>query len=313
MPQDSLISAYQSHFKTSDPVTCKPIKKGASGRTIIRMETDKTPSVIAIHYTFEREDNALHKPVSDLLEQSGVTVPKILFADLDQQILLVEDIGGTDLLTLKEEPWAVREPYYRCVFKELARIATVTPATNGEMMPAFTEETYNWEQDYFATHFLGTHLGLSAEEFLKDSRIIALAQELGAAQPDLVHRDFQSQNLMLRDGEVYVIDFQGARPGYTEYDLASFIYDPYMKHPLEERQMLRALWTEVSGRPLNDDLMRKCAMQRLMQALGAYGNIVHNQKNDWYAQHIAPAAEMLLALVEGTEYEDLFTPIKANS
>jgi len=292
MPQDTLISAYQNHFNTSNSVTCKPIKKGASGRTIIRMEADGKPSVIAVHYTFERKDNALHKPVSDLLEECGVTVPRILFSDLEKQVLLIEDIGGTDLLSLKDEAWSVREPYYRSVFEELARIAKITPPAESDLMPAFTEETYRWEQDYFASHFLGTHLGLSAEEFLSDSRITTLARELGAEQPDLVHRDFQSQNLMLRDGAVYVIDFQGARPGYVEYDLASFIYDPYMRHPLEERQKLRALWQEVSGRSLDDDLMRKCAMQRLMQALGAYGNM------------------MLLSLVKGTEYEELFTPLE---
>ncbi len=306
MPQDILISAYQNHFQTTEAVTCNPIKKGASGRTIIRMETESTPSVIAIHYTFERQDNALHQPVSDLMEEHGVTVPEIIFADLDQQVLLVEDIGGTDLLSLKDEPWEVREPFYREVFTQLAKIAQISPPPNVDMMPAFTEETYRWEQDYFATHFLGKHLGLDASQFLQDERIIALAKELGSHQPDLVHRDFQSQNLMLRDSAVYVIDFQGARPGYVEYDLASFIYDPYMQHPLEERMKLRALWSEVSGRELDTVLMRKCAMQRLMQALGAYGNIVHNQKNDWYAQHMGPATEMLLSLVSGTEYEDLF-------
>lgn len=306
MPQDLLITCYQKHFQTQAKVTCNPIKKGASGRTIIRISAEGTPSVIAIHYTFERDDNELHKPVSDLLENEGVQVPKILFADLDAQVLLVEDIGGTDLLSLKDTSWSDREPYYRKVFTELAKIANISNLGDTKMMAAFTEDTYRWEQDYFATHYLGTHLGLNAQSFLQDQRILDLAQELGAQQPDLVHRDFQSQNLMLRDGEVYVIDFQGARPGYVEYDLASFIYDPYMKHPLEERLKLRALWSEVSGRPLNDDLMRKCAMQRLMQALGAYGNIVHNQKNDWYEQHMAPAQEMLLSLVQGTEYEDLF-------
>jgi len=312
-PLDLLISCYQALFQMDAPVMSQPIKKGASGRTIIRLSSDIAPSVIAIHYTFERADNALHKPVSDLLEQQGVQVPQILYADLERQVLLVEDIGGTDFLSLKEEPWSVREPYYRAVLTQLAQIAQIAPPAGGEMMPPFTEETYRWEQDYFATHYVGTHLGKDALRFLEDERMCALASELGAHQPDLVHRDFQSQNLMLRDGEVYVIDFQGARPGYVEYDLASFIYDPYMKHPLSERMALRALWTEVSGRALDVSLIRRCALQRLMQALGAYGNIVHNQQNDWYAQHMEPASDMLLSLTAETEYEDLFHPLLKKS
>ncbi len=313
MPLSLLISAYRQHFSLSEEmlIHTAPIKKGASGRTIVRVKGEGCPSVIGIHYTFERADNALHKPVNDLLEEAGVRVPSILHADLDQQILLVRDIGKQDLLSLKDEPWEVREPYYRETFRQLAKICRCEVPDGVTVMPPFTEETYLWEQDYFATHFLGTHLGCDGEQFLRDERMQTLARELGAQQPDMVHRDFQSQNLMLLDEEVYVIDFQGARQGYVEYDLASFIYDPYMRHPLHERQQLRALWTEVSGRPHNTELIRQVALQRLMQALGAYGNIVHNQKNDWYAQHIAPATEMLLSLTEGTQYEDLFHPLLA--
>jgi len=310
MPQDILATAYQNHFKTDLEVSSFPIKKGASGRTIIRMETSETPSVIAIHYTDERDDNALHQPISGLLETNEVTVPKIHFSDLEAKILLVEDIGSTDLLSLKGTPWETRAPYYRATFTELAKISK-TPVPEGyEIMPPFMEETYRWEQQYFAEHFLGTHLGLKYQSFLDNPTMITLAKELGANQPSLVHRDFQSQNLMLRGDQVYIIDFQGARLGHTEYDLASFIYDPYMKHSEEECEKLLSLWEEVSGHPLDPDLMRKCALQRLMQALGAYGNIVHNQKNDWYAQHITPAMEMLLLLAKDSEYEELLSVIK---
>jgi len=310
MLQNLLASTYQKHFQTPLPIESSPIKKGASGRTIIRMKAADTPSVIGIHYTHEREDNALHKPISDLLEGNGVSVPKILFSDLESNILLIEDIGGTDLLSLRDEAWEVREPYYQTTFTELAKLSTIDVPSGYDIMPAFTEETYRWEQEYFAEHFIGTHLGLDPKSILSHPKLVSLAHELGSSQPNLVHRDFQSQNLMVRDDQTYIIDFQGARLGHTEYDLASFIYDPYMKHPLNERKKLRSLWEKINGEPLNPDLMRKCALQRLMQALGAYGNIVHNQKNDWYAQHIVPASEMLLSLAEGSEYEEVLGIIK---
>lgn len=308
MPIELIESAYRNHYKLSaeKEVEVHSIKKGASGRTIVRLTAESAPPIIGIHYTFERQDNALHKPVSDFLEQAGVQVPEIAFADLDQQILLVRDIGSVDLLAYKSFPWTEREPFYRQVFQQLEILSRANPPSEVEMMPPFTQETYLWEQRYFAEHFVGTHLGKDAGEFLQNPLMVSLAEELGAQQPDLVHRDFQSQNLMINEEGVFVIDFQGARRGYVEYDLASFIYDPYMKHPLEERQKLRALWSEVSGRALNSELIRRCALQRLMQALGAYGNIVHNQKNEWYAQHMEPATEMLLSLTEETPYEELF-------
>ena len=61
----------------------------------------------------------------------------------------------------------------------------------------------------------------------------------------MVPRDFQSENLMLSEGQVYVIDFQGLRMGRQEYDLASLIYDPYMDHSPQDRRKLLDLWEEV--------------------------------------------------------------------
>lgn len=308
MPITTLEKAYRAHFSLpeTEALVVSAIKKGASGRTIVKIQGDTTPEVIAIHYTFDRDDNALHKPISDLLENAGVRVPHILLADLDTQVLLVEYIGNQDFLSLKEQPFSERLPYYREVFTQLAKLSRVAVPAGYDIMPPFTAETYRWEQEYFATHYLGTHLGKDVEAFLGHPLITELELSLGSHQPDLVHRDFQSQNLMLRNGEVYVIDFQGARLGYQEYDIASFIYDPYMQHSFAECERLLALWEEVSGGPLNSKLLLQCAMQRLMQALGAYGNIVYNQKDDWYAQHMVPASEMLLALTKETEYETLF-------
>lgn len=311
MPVETLENAYRRKYNIEPilKVHIDPIKKGASGRTIVRLHAEGGASIIGIHYTDDRSDNALHKPISDFLESAGVRVPKIVHGDLEAGVLLVEDVGRKDLLSLKGTPWEEREPYYRETFRQLAQICRAEPEEGITMMPPFTKETYEWEQGYFAEHFIGTHLGKDASEFLKNPLMLSLAEELGMEQPDLVHRDFQSQNLMLQGKDVIIIDFQGARKGYVEYDLASFIYDPYMSHPREERDQLRHLWSEVSGRALNAQLIRRCAIQRLMQALGAYGNIVHNQKNDWYAPHIEPAVEMLLSLSEDNEYEDVFHPL----
>ena len=54
-----------------------------------------------------------------------------------------------------------------------------------------------------------------------------------------MHRDFQSQNIILREGQAYLIDFQGMRPGLAEYDLASLLYDPYVSLTNAERGELK--------------------------------------------------------------------------
>jgi aminoglycoside/choline kinase family phosphotransferase len=88
-----------------------------------------------------------------------------------------------------------------------------------------------------------------------------------------VHRDFQSQNIIIRQGQAYLIDFQGMRPGLAEYDLASLLYDPYVQLSAAERAELLEFYrgeAEIID-PAYEEKFRLCAMQRLMQALGAYG------------------------------------------
>jgi aminoglycoside/choline kinase family phosphotransferase len=110
-----------------------------------------------------------------------------------------------------------------------------------------------------------------------------------------VHRDFQSQNILIRNGDAWFIDFQGMRPGLPEYDLASLLCDPYVEITPSERDTLlndyRAFRQE-SGSPVGEDFLKvfwQCACQRLMQALGAYGNLsIHCGKPSFRA-HVAPA------------------------
>ena len=101
MPQDLLITCYQKHFQTQAKVTCNPIKKGASGRTIIRISAEGTPSVIAIHYTFERDDNELHKPVSDLLENEGLCLGGSSGVNIAGAVRMAKDMGpGHTIVTI---------------------------------------------------------------------------------------------------------------------------------------------------------------------------------------------------------------------
>ena len=135
-----------------------------------------------------------------------------------------------------------------------------------------------------------------------------LAHRLGAATKHLVHRDFQSQNFMLVGDEAYWIDFQGMRRGRQEYDLASLIYDPYMDHSKEDRERLLDLWEEVSEERPVEKLFQEVAIQRLMQAMGAFGNIIWNREDEWYKQHVPVAAKLLTEVAEGTPFGDLLEP-----
>jgi aminoglycoside/choline kinase family phosphotransferase len=120
----------------------------------------------------------------------------------------------------------------------------------------------------------------------------------------LVHRDFQSQNILVRNGQAYLIDFQGMRPGLAQYDLASVLYDPYVD--LTEAERGELLEHYCDGKPDDDftETLRFCAMQRLMQALGAYGFLGLVKGHQHFLQHIPKAVSSLrevVAKIDGLE------------
>ena len=205
---------------------------------------------------------------------------------------LVEDLGDVDLLSLKDRPFAERLPLYRSAFEQVDKLFYAKPAKDFHLMPPFDAALYRWEQEYFFEYMVEDFLDLYGEAaaLRKNQAFIELSQRLGTVARHLVHRDFQSQNLMIKDDKVWLIDFQGLRRGRQEYDLASLVFDPYLDHSAEEREQLLTLWEEIADeRPL-ETLFHECAAQRLMQALGAYGNIVKNRGDEWYRPHIATAA-----------------------
>ena len=90
-----------------------------------------------------------------------------------------------------------------------------------------------WESDYFTENYLKLHKGITEipESVRNFYSLVAVSVE--AQTKVLMHRDFQSQNIMIRpNSEVAFVDFQGARRGSMFYDIASLLWDPYVSLPL---------------------------------------------------------------------------------
>ncbi|HST29416.1 MAG TPA: phosphotransferase, partial [Chthoniobacterales bacterium] len=133
-----------------------------------------------------------------------------------------------------------------------------------------------------------------------------IAEDLAQRPRVLVHRDFQSQNILMRNGQAHLIDFQGMRPGLAQYDLASLLYDPYVDLTVVERNEL--LEHYCGKKPDGDFLrtLRLCAMQRLMQALGAYGFLGLVKGHQHFLQHIPKAVNSLREVVAEIDGLELF-------
>jgi aminoglycoside/choline kinase family phosphotransferase len=313
MPTDAILSTARQFLAVDPtiPVTLEPIKRGASGRTIVRIKSPIHEPFIGIHWTEEREDNSHFIPVGHFLKKCRLRVPEIIHENAKRRVALVQDLGDVDLLSLKDRPFAERLPYYRSALEQVDKLFYAKPPKDFELMPPFDAALYRWEQNYFFDHLVEEYLGMDAGPLRNDPVFTARAEKLGTGARHLVHRDFQSQNLLIKDDQVWLIDFQGLRRGRQEYDLASLIFDPYLDHSAEEREELLKVWEDIADERPETTLFHQCASQRLMQALGAYGNILKNRGDEWYRPHIATAARLLREVTAGTDLEKPLAPYLA--
>jgi aminoglycoside/choline kinase family phosphotransferase len=311
MSTEAILSTVRQ-FLSIDPnvrVVLEPIKRGASGRTIVRVKSEVSGPFIGIHWTDERPDNDFFVPVARFLRKARLRVPEVLHDHSRYRVALVEDLGDVDLLSMKDQPFAERLPYYRSALEQVDKLFYAKLPKDFELMPPFDAGMYRWEQEYFFEGYVEGLLGMDSGVLRQNADLQSLAERLGTGARHLVHRDFQSQNLLVKDDKVWMIDFQGMRRGRQEYDLASVVYDPYLNHTTDEREALLELWEDIADERPEPTLFRECATQRLMQALGAYGHILKSRGDEWYRPHAATAAKLLSETVVGSPLERVLEPV----
>lgn len=267
----------------------QPVTAGASGRCLLRAS-----GVLGIYWTSERADNNAFLPAAHGLRQAGIRVPEVLAEHHLPDgcgACLVTDLGSRELCSLRDAAWQERKQAYAAVFRTLIPFYDLRP--DWPLQPSFDVSLYCWEQEYFAEHLLARHLGRDAGAFLAVPALKEMAEWLAALPRVPVHRDCQSPNIMLHGGEAWLVDFQGMRMGLKEYDLASLLFDSHMPMKPEERSELLSLWRELGGQPVQPAVFAACALQRIMQALGAYANIGYNQGKPQYLKLIPTALAAL--------------------
>ena len=296
-PDLALLRHTRARFAAGDahaPIHIVPVEKGGSDRRFYRVGLPDGPqaqrSLILVKYGSGKEENRHYVRIAEFLETIGVRAPKVFFHDEAEGLIWMEDLGGRDLWAVRPAAgagWPERRRLYQSALEEVWRLHDRGWAGLARfrftLQIEFNAALYRWEQNYFFEHCLGRYF-----EGLVDPAAVArvagrpvwgeLAERLAAWPRVLVHRDFQSQNVILHAEHAHLIDFQGMRPGLAHYDLASLLYDPYAQLPTNERAELLDFYLGLGDRgdlgPTRaefDRVFAECAVQRLMQALGAYG------------------------------------------
>jgi aminoglycoside/choline kinase family phosphotransferase len=311
----ALLRQTQRHFPRFNvgEIKIAPIEKGGSDRKFYRVRCSADQSLILVKYNLEREENRHYVEIAQFLETHGIHAPRIYFHDTDEGLIWLEDLGECDLFGYREESWLVRRAFYESALDEIRNLHELPESICIEMrehLPAeFNAALYLWEQNYFFENCLGRYFKIDPVEIEKLAVLPAfheIADNLAGLSRVLVHRDFQSQNILLRNGQAYLIDFQGMRPGLPHYDLASVLYDPYVDLSAAEREELLAHYCGDKPSEEFRATLRLCAMQRLMQALGAYGFLGLVKDHKHFLQHIPKAVSSLREVVSEIDGLELF-------
>lgn len=282
----------------------RKVAKGASTRAFYRFSKGGEKLVGCFYSDLPRE-NFLYAPIAEFLCGCGLPVPKILYHDAQKKIIVMEDAGERDIGELQAEE--MRGAYFAALraAKILHTKASEKFAANPiELCPPFDADLYRWEQDYFYRECAQGVFGINIPR--PDSDFEILTRRLLDFPCRLLFRDFQSQNIMVSEGgDIRVIDFQGMRLGNPFYDVASLLFDPYVEK-LGGEFVDDALGEYLNFLPdasfpgfaESREMLNFAGVERLLQALGAYGFLSAKKGKTGYAKYFAPAAANLLGCAE---------------
>ncbi len=306
-----------------DPATGKNmelIAGGGSDRCFYRVASGRNSYVVMTAPSF-RYDIRSYVDVGRFLYERGVGVPEILAYDDERQLVLLEDLGDLSLYQALNEAETRGEVvrYYKQVLDRLAEMVVRT-STDMETCDylkhrSFGYEALRWETDYFIECFLKRFCGVALEnEGRLEDECHMLALRLAEERRFFMHRDFQSKNVYLHQGQVRFIDFQTATRGLLQYDLASLLKDSYFVLSDDEREELVEYYRKLLADEGKMDcttedflaLFHRTGLQRTMQALGAFAFLGMDKGKTDFLEYIAPGIGILSeALKLFPEYDEL--------
>ena len=279
------------------------MKQQGSNRIYTR-ETDETGKTIIRVVGTNRDENRAFVYMSRHFSQLGLPVPKVLWVSEDEMSYTQEDLGDTllfDAIKHGRETGNFNETERTLLERTLRALAHIQIEGARDFdwskcfpIPAMDERSIRWDLNYFKYCFLkGTKIEFSEPALENDfDRLVfnLLARESSGLSTfdfrlsTFLYRDFQSRNVMIKDGKPYFIDFQGGRKGPTQYDVASFLWQAKANIPASLREELIDAYLDelekieisthhspITNRDSWKESLKHFVLLRTLQVLGAYG------------------------------------------
>lgn len=306
--------------------SCRKIDSDGSTRRFWRILRDDAPFCLiaapAATSPAELAESRSAWKIGSHLRQKGVPVPQLFGWDSDTGVLLFEDLGDIRLhdLVAKENRMPTESgdaviDSYRSALEQLA-VMQCRGAEGFDTSWCWDTVQYDYqlmmekESGYFLRAFWQGLLGHEVVDGVRDELqdIARLAGEAPAGF--FLHRDFQSRNIMIKEGAVRFIDFQAGRLGPLGYDLASLLIDPYSRLPLSlQEELLTHYLQAIDGyAAIEEAAFRKqfslLALQRNMQIVGAFSFLSQVRQKVFFLDFIQPSLVSLKNRLEEPLFKD---------
>ncbi len=275
-----------------------------SSRHFFRISSKSFSLVIMYNPVFKDgiSENDSYYYIGTHLYHKGIPVPRIYLYDRDNGILWMEDLGEThlqDVVDFKKDPDGSIK-WYEILLDTMKRLC-VDGAYGFDPGYCYDTSLYNAgfilqrELNYFYREFLRSYMKIIPPKGI-EKEFRRLAEAVSEIPNNfLIHRDFQSRNIMVRDGRIYIIDFQGARFGPPTYDLASLVIDPYVDMPDHlQFYLIKEYFIRIKRYlPYSEDeflqFFWKTALCRNLQILGAFSFLSLKKGKPFFRRFIPTA------------------------
>ena len=301
-----------NQFTHEKLLVIKELTASGSPRRYFRLTGEKT-TLIGVSGT-SIEENRAFIAMSKHFQALGLPVPHVLSETADAKFYLQNDLGDTllfDLIAEGRKTGIFSETEKEILRKTIAKLPQIQilGAQGFDFsvcypQPEFNERSVFWDLNYFKYNFLKT-TGLDFQENRMEDDFERMAEVLLLSKTDtFMYRDFQSRNVMIKDGEPYFIDFQGGRRGPLAYDVASFLWQAKANFSSELREELIAIYLGSLKDliPVDEADFRKqlnhFVLFRTLQVLGAYGFRGYFEKKPHFLQSIPYAIENLKQILK---------------
>lgn len=306
-------------------IKMEKIPQSGSVRIYCRLLFDGKPSLMGVYNEDVAENHAFFA-YTRFFKKQGVNVPQLFDIHENEQYYLLSDLGDETLYSflLQHRDGQSLAPevikYYQKVIRQLPMIQMTGKQgldfSVAYPRQAFDRQSMQWDLNYFKYYFVKLSKITFDEQKLENDFQTLMDKLLQCDSDFFLYRDFQSRNIMIHDGEVYFIDYQGGRKGSYFYDIASLLFDGKADLSFELRESLLDLYLSELQKHITVDTtsFRKnfygFVLIRIMQAMGAYGYRGYFEKKSHFLQSIPYAMTNINYLLTGNKLPENISYLK---